>query len=139
MHKVRSQGAAAAKAQPVEIPQAVHHRDLNRDLDEERLKRRLQKITNFVENPTASAVTLLLAEKPLAQEVLQEVVVKEAALKWIVRVAAISTGSVRKRLWCDIEKALEDLEVIIHLLGRVDVAWPANQTLNLRDELAHIS
>jgi hypothetical protein len=138
MHKVRSSNAAA-KAQPVETPQGGQHQDLNHDPCEERLKTRLQGITNFVANLTTSAVTLLLAEKPLAREGLQEIVIKEAALRWIVRVATVSTGSVRDRLWKDIEKALDDLDLSINLLGDVDVAWPANQTFELRDELAHIT
>jgi hypothetical protein len=71
--------------------------------------------------------------------VLQEVVIKETALRWIARVAAVSTGKVRDRLRKDIEKALDDLELSVNLLERVDFAWPANQTLEFSDELAHIT
>lgn len=133
MHK--SHGAPVAKTQPM----ATRRGRLNHDPCEERLKARLQDITDFVENLSDSTVTLLLAEKPLAREVLQEVVIKEAALGWIARIAAVSTGEVGDRLWKDIEQALDDLELSVNLLERVDVSWPANQTLEFSDELAHIT
>ena len=76
-------------------------------LYENLIKARLQTITGFVEGLTTSTVNLLLAEKPSAREALQELVVKEAALRWIVRVATLSNGDVRARLWADIDKALQ--------------------------------
>jgi hypothetical protein len=139
MRKIRLHGAPAAKLQTVEISQSANHRDLALDAYEDELRARLQEITAFVESLTGSTVTLLLAENPLDQDVLQEVVIKEAALRWIARVAGVSTGSVRQRLWKDIEKALDDLEVIVILLGHVHVAWPADQTLDFRNELVHIT
>ena len=137
MHK--SHGAPVAQTQPMEITRVTRHEHLDQDPYEEQLKARMQDITDFVGNLSDSTVTLLLAEKPLAREVLQEVVIKEAALGWIARVAAVSTGEVRDRLWKDVEKALDDLELTVNLLERVDVAWPANQTLEFSDELAHIT
>jgi hypothetical protein len=137
MHNVGSH-SAAAKAQRVITP-ATPHRYLNHAQYEERLRGRMRDITDFVENLSASTVTLLHAEKPPAREVLQEVVIKETALRWIARVAAVSTGKVRDRLRKDIEKALDDLELSVNLLERVDFAWPANQTLEFSDELAHIT
>ena len=139
MYKIGSHHADVLKAQPAEIPQVTQRRDRNRDLYEDQLKARLHEITMFVENLDGSAVSLLLAAKPLAQEILQEIVIKEAALRWIVRVAAVSAASVRDRLWKDIDEALDDLEVMVQLVERVDVAWPANQTLEFRDDLAHIT
>jgi hypothetical protein len=88
---------------------------------------------------TTSTANLLLAEKPFAREALQELVVKEAALRWIVRVATLSSGDVRARLWADIDEALDDLELIIDLVGRADVEWPVNVALEFKDDLAYIT
>ena len=78
---------------------------------EDQIKARLQTITSFVEGLNTSTVDLLLAEKPFARELLQELVVKEAALRWIVRVATLSNENVRARLWADIDKALDNLDL----------------------------
>ena len=103
---------------------------------ENRIKARLQAITTFVEGLNTSTLNLLLAEKPFAREALQELVVKEAALRWFIRVATISNNRVRARLWADIEKALDDLEFIMDLVGRANVEWPVNEALQFSDELA---
>jgi hypothetical protein len=108
-------------------------------LHEVLIQARLQTITSFVERLNISTVNLLLAEKPFAREALQELVVKEAALRWIVRVATLSSGDVRARLWADIDKALDDLDLIIDLVGRADVEWPANDALEFDDDLAYIT
>ena len=103
------------------------------------IKARLQTITRFVQGLTTSTVDLLLAEKPFAREALQELVVKEAALRWIVRVATLSSGDVRTRLWADIDEALDDLELIIDLVGRADIEWPVNDVLEFSDDLSYIT
>ena len=107
--------------------------------NENQIKARLQAITSFVEGLNTSTVNLLLAEKPFAREALQELVVKEAGLRWFVRVAILSNEKVRARLWADIEKALDDLEFIIDLVGRANVEWPVNEALQFSDELAYIT
>jgi len=76
---------------------------------EDQIKARLQTITSFVEGLNTSTVDLLLAEKPFARELLQELIAKEAALRWIVRVATLSNENVRARLWADIDEALDAL------------------------------
>ena len=81
----------------------------------------------------------MLAEKPFARELLQELIVKEAALRWIVRVAILSNENVRARLWADIDKALDDLDLIVDLVGRANIEWPVNEVLQFRDELAYIT
>jgi hypothetical protein len=106
---------------------------------ENRIKARLQAITSFVEGLNTSTVNLLLVEKPFAREALQELVVKEAGLRWFVRVAIMSNEKVRARLWADIEKALDDLEFIIDLVGRANVEWPVNEALQFNDALAYIT
>ena len=64
---------------------------------------------------------------------------KEAALRWIVRVAILSNENVRARLWADIDKALDDLDLIVDLVGRANIEWPVNDVLQFRDELAYIT
>ena len=107
--------------------------------NENQIRARMQAITSFVEGLNTSTVNLLLAEKPFAREALQELVVKEAAIRWFVRVATMSNEKVRARLWADIEKALDDLEFIIDLVGRANVEWPVNEALQFSDELAYIT
>jgi len=106
---------------------------------EDQIKARLQTITTFVEGLNTSTVDLLLAEKPFASELLQELVVKEAALRWMVRVAALSNENVRARLWADVDKALDDLDLIVDLVGRTNVEWPVNDVLQFSDELEYIT
>ncbi len=107
--------------------------------NENQIKARLQALTSFVEGLNTSTVNLLLAEKRFAREALQELVVKEAGLRWIVRVATLSTGEKRARLWADVAQALGDLELIIDLVGRADVEWPVNEVHQFSDELAYIT
>lgn len=106
---------------------------------EDQIKARLQTITSFVEGLNTSTVDLLLAEKPFARELLQELIVKEAALRWIVRVATLSNENVRARLWADIDKALDNLDLIVDLVGRANIEWPVNDVLQFSDELAYIT
>lgn len=106
---------------------------------EDQIKARLQTITSFVEGLNTSTVDLLLAEKPFARELLRELMVKEAALRWIVRVATLSNENVRARLWADIDKALDDLNMIVDLVGRANIDWPVNDVLQFSDELAYIT
>jgi hypothetical protein len=106
---------------------------------EDQIKARLQTITSFVEGLNTSTVDLLLAEKPFARELLQELIAKEAALRWIVRVATLSNENVRARLWADIDEALDNLDLIVDLVGRANIEWPVNDVLQFSDELAYIT
>jgi hypothetical protein len=106
---------------------------------EDQIKARLQTITTFVGGLNTSTVDLLLAEKPFARELLKELIVKEAALRWIVRVATLSNENVRARLWADIDKALDHLDLIVDLVGRANIEWPVNDVLQFSDELAYIT
>jgi hypothetical protein len=119
----------------IESSESIHQAALN----ENQIKARLVTITSFVERLNTATVNLLLAEKSVVREALQELVVKEAALQWIVRVATLSSGDVRTRLWADIDKALDDLELIIDLVGRAEIDWPVNDVLEFSDDLAYIT
>jgi len=54
----------------------------------------------------------LLTENISVRAPLEELIVKEAALRWIVDVATHSYGPVSEKLWADIDGALTDLERI---------------------------
>ena len=123
----------------VRFSDPIHEPAICPAIYEDQIKARLQTITSFVEALDTSTVDLLLAEKPFARELLKELVVKEAALRWFVRVATLSNESVRARLWADIDKALDDLDLIVDLVGRTNVEWPVNDVLQFSDELAYIT
>jgi len=123
----------------VRFSDPIHEPAICPAIYEDQIKARLQTITSFVEALDTSTVDLLLAEKPFARELLKELVVKEAALRWFVRVATLSNESVRARLWADIDKALDDLDLIVDLVGRANIEWPVNEVLQFSDELAYIT
>jgi len=123
----------------VRFSDPIHEPAICPAIYEDQIKARLQTITSFVEALDTSTVDLLLAEKPFARELLKELVVKEAALRWFVRVATLSNESVRARLWADIDKALDALDLIVDLVGRANVEWPVNDVLQFSDELEYIT
>jgi hypothetical protein len=133
MHKARMQNSNAAR----KILDFPNHSEECSEF-ENQTKARLQELTDFVENFTSTTVNLLLVEKVSAREILEELVVKEAALRWIARVATFSNEPVRGRLWADIDKALTELERIAKLLRRAQVAWPEKQYVPLYDEVIHV-
>ena len=123
----------------IRFSDSIHEPAIYPAVYEDQIKARLQTITSFVEGLNTSTVDLLLAEKPFARELLQELVAKEAALRWIVRVASLSNENVRDRLLADIDKALDDLDLIVGLVGRANIAWPMNDVLQFSDELEYIT
>jgi hypothetical protein len=92
---------------------------LEQQVREERIKARLQGLIDTVDQFVESLPAALLAEESSAQEILQELAVKQAALEWIVRVAHHCSGTVRERLWKDIELSLEALERTARALPRL--------------------
>src|SRR5271154_2101589 len=77
---------------------------------EDEIKARLGRLTNLIEDFANSTINVLDMENNLLRELLEELVVKEAALRWIVRTASHSEGPVREKLWADIDKVLSELE-----------------------------
>jgi len=71
---------------------------------------RLRQLGRVIEELRNTTYLTLLNEKGDAREAMEELLVKQATLRWIVRVARRSEGSARERLWAHIEKALSDLE-----------------------------
>jgi hypothetical protein len=71
---------------------------------------RLQELGNLITDLGDAAYPSLAARSNGMRETWEELAVKEATLRWIVRVAKHSDGRVRERLLLDVEKALDDLE-----------------------------
>ena len=68
-------------------------------------------MTNLVERFGHKPFSLFLTENNPVREPIEELIVKEVTLRWIVRVAKRSEGPIRERLWADIDKALIELEM----------------------------
>jgi hypothetical protein len=83
---------------------------------EEKIESRLERLSQAVEQFVSSLPAALLAENHPTRELLEELLVKQSALQWIVRVAKHSQGAVRRRLWSDIDASLAGLEKILKLL-----------------------
>ena len=90
---------------------------------EESIEARLQDLADTVERFVESLSAALLAEQSPTRGLLEELVVKQSALQWIVRVAKHSEGAVRQRLWSDIEQSLAGLEKTAELLPRLGFMW----------------
>ena len=83
---------------------------------EQAIEARLWKLASLVADLNDSGFGILLEEDMDTRDAFEELRVKEAALRWIVRVAKHSSGEVRKRLWSDIEEAVAGLEKTAGLL-----------------------
>lgn len=81
------------------------------------IQARMTKLAELVDGFTNSTSHLLVSQDTPAREILEELVVKESALRWIARVASHSTDPIREKLWLDIDAALTDLE---HLASAYD-------------------
>jgi len=86
---------------------------------EEKIEARLERLSHAVEHFVSSLPAALLAEHHPTRELLEELVVKQSALQWIVRVARHSQGAVRRRLWSDIDASLAGLEKLLEFLPRL--------------------
>jgi hypothetical protein len=119
-----------SRARVLEFP----HRE-PAELFEDSIKDRLQKLTNLVESFWGSTSNLLRTENPSVHEAVDQLIVSEAALRWIVRVAAHSSGPVRERLWADVDRALTDLEEIAELATDSGIVWSHSGSVDSRDLL----
>jgi hypothetical protein len=86
---------------------------------EEKIEARLERLSQAVEQFVSSLPAALLAEHHPTRELLEELLVKQSALQWIVRVAKHSQRGVRRRLWSDIDESLAGLEKLLELLPRL--------------------
>ncbi|MGA8223112.1 MAG: hypothetical protein WB780_15795 [Candidatus Acidiferrales bacterium] len=103
---------------------------------EEALEKRLRELTALVADLTDSGYGFLLAEEAATQEAFEELRVKEAALRWIVRVAKHSSGAVREKLWSDAEEAVSSLEKTADLLLGSELILPHAFAANHRGRVA---
>ena len=97
---------------------------------------RLEALTMFVENLEHAAYAVLLSEQSSAQEVVEELCVKESALRWMARAAKHSEGVVRERLWKDIERAVGDLEALARSISESKKVIPFENSGSLRRGVA---
>jgi hypothetical protein len=99
---------------------------------ERHIEVRLRDLTALVADLSDSGFSVLLVEEAATREAFDEIRVKEAALRWIVRVAKHSTGPVREKLWSDVEEAILGLETTAGLLLDSGLAWPYLTAVNPR-------
>lgn len=95
---------------------------------------RLRQLGRVIEELRNTAYLTLLNEKGDAREAMEELLVKQATLRWIVRVAKRSEGSARLRLWGHIEKALSDLERLADSLRELKPACAPAASSELPEE-----
>ncbi len=113
------------KSRVIEFPKMTE-----RDQHQEEIETRLRDLTALVADLTDSGYGLLLSQAHSTREAFEELRVKEAALRWIIRVARHSDGAVREKLWSELEDAVAGLEKTAELLLDSGLVWshpgPAN-------------
>jgi hypothetical protein len=119
------------KSRVIEFPQTSES-----NLHEQTIQTRLRDLTAFVADLTDSGFGALLAEETSTREAFDELRVKEAALRWIIRVARHSTGAVREKLWSDVEAAVSSLEKTAELLLRSGLVGPHFTSANQEHRLS---
>jgi len=100
------------------------------------IETRLRALTIFVESFGHAADSALLFDQGSTHEAVEELCVKESALRWILRVAKHSEGHVRERLWKDMEKALSDLETLAESIRNSEKVLPFPNSGGFRREPA---
>jgi hypothetical protein len=86
------------------------------ELVEEIFEPRLQRLGRLVKDLAGSAYPLLVIETARIRQGLGELVVKEEAMRWILRMAKDCEGPVRRKLLAHAADALSDLERIAESL-----------------------
>lgn len=130
-----------AQGNILQFPQADRNDDNEREKTgnaefENEVKERLQQVTELVAGFATSPSNLVLVEKKPVREALEELMVKEAALQWIVRVASHSEGPVREKLWDDIDKAVLSLEKIANVYktyAKMVINYASPSRINLQN------
>jgi hypothetical protein len=77
---------------------------------------RLQRLNRLVKDLAGSAYPLLVMETARIRHGLGELVVKEEAMRWILRMAKDCEGPVQRKLLAHVTDALSDLERIAESL-----------------------
>jgi hypothetical protein len=110
--------AVSSNSRVIEFPRAS---ESNRY--EQITETRLRDLTTLIADLADSGYGMLLAQDPSTREAINQLCVKEAALRWIIRVAKHSAGTVREKLWSDVEEAVSGLESTAMLLLDSGLAW----------------
>ncbi len=79
---------------------------------EQRIESRLHHLGDEIQEMVGAPYPGLLQDRGCVREALDELTSKHTTLLWTARVAKCTDGSVRERLWWDIERALTSLESI---------------------------
>jgi len=96
---------------------------------------RLKALTMFVEDLEHAPWTALISEQSSTRESMEELCVKESALRWMARAAKHSEGAVRERLWRDIERAVGDLESLARSISESKNVIPFEHSGSLRRDV----
>jgi hypothetical protein len=93
----------------IEFPPPVQENDQGIGLEAD-VEARLHEVTNLAEGFSDPTFNLVLTQNASVRNAIEELLVKETALRWIIRVAKRSTGKARESLWADIDRVLTGLE-----------------------------
>lgn len=93
-----------------ENDQETNQENGQQDQLESNIEARLFELKNFAEGFSETAFIFSLSEDSSVREAIEELLVKETALRWIIGVAKRSTGRARIDLWADIDRVLTGLE-----------------------------
>ena len=115
----------SSKSRVIEFPRMTE-----RNQYEQEIETRLRDLTALVADLTDSGYGVLLAEETSTREAFDELRVKEAALRWIIRVARHSDGAVREKLWSEAEDAVWSLEKTAELLLDCKLVWSYSRPAN---------
>jgi hypothetical protein len=127
----------SAMLQPSEKPRVIEFPQISTNNQHEQvIETRLRNLTVLVADLTESGYGILLLQETSTREAFNELRVKEAALRWIIRVAKHSTGAVREKLWSEIEQAVYGLEKTAQLLLQSGLAGRQSATASHRIRLA---
>jgi hypothetical protein len=79
---------------------------------EHQIEVRLRELGNVINDLMDAPYPGLLRDRGRIREALEELTVKEATLRWSIRIARTTEGEVQRRLLSDIDRALTELERI---------------------------
>jgi hypothetical protein len=105
-----------------QFPQILHRPGTEQIWVEHDIEVRLRDLGNRINDLMDAPYPGLLRERGRIREALEELTVKEATLRWIIRIARMTEGEVQRRLWSDIDKALTNLERIAESIAQPESA-----------------
>jgi hypothetical protein len=113
---MRSRNTNVARPDFQVFPSGEAH---DRSLYEQEIEARVERLAHAVEQFVEGLPAALLAEHSATRQLLQELIVKQSTLQWIVRVVKHSEAGVRRRLWAHIDQFLTRIEKSFELLLRL--------------------